>query len=93
MRKILAGVVLLCGAASAWADAIEPTIVNWCSTDAQLTYLPPERWKLKVAGHKPVFLNYSDAVEVTLVTYEGAAERRDDRLTLLVRDRIFRPCP
>jgi hypothetical protein len=89
MRKLLALMVLLCGAAS--ADAANTRM--WCSEGAQL--LPSQEdndWILKVDGKPDERLNnLHDINAADLILYDEGTEQRQNDL-IYARGRIFRPC-
>lgn len=90
MRKLLALVVLLCGAAS--ADAANTRM--WCSEGAQLL-LPSQGdddWILKVDGKPDERLNGLHEIKaVDLILHDADAQQRQNDL-IYSRGRIFRPC-
>ncbi len=90
MRKLLALMVLLCGAAS--ADAADTRM--WCSEGAQLL-LPSQGdvdWILKVDGKPDERLNSQHDIKgVDLILYDEGTEQRQNDL-IYSRGRIFRPC-
>lgn len=90
MRKLLALMVFLCGAAN--ADAADGRM--WCSEGAQL--LVPSQgdddWILKVDGRPDERLNGPhDINAVDLILREEGTEQRQNDL-VYARGRIFRPC-
>jgi hypothetical protein len=89
MRKLLALMVVLCGAAS--ADAADTRM--WCSEGAQLL-LPSQGdddWILKVDGKPDERLSLHDINAVDLILYDDGTEQRQNDL-IYSRGRIFRPC-
>src|SRR4029078_7072342 len=93
MRKLLALMVLLCGAASADAANTANTRM-WCSEGAQLL-LPSQGdddWILKVDGKPDEHLDSPhDINAVDLILYDEGTEQRQNDL-IYARGRIFRPC-
>jgi hypothetical protein len=93
MRKLLALMVLLCGAASADAANTANTRM-WCSEGAQLL-LPSQGdddWILKVDGKPDERLDSPhDINAVDLILYDEGTEQRQNDL-IYARGRIFRPC-
>jgi hypothetical protein len=89
MRKLLALVVVLCGAASAEAANTR----MWCSEGAQL--LPSQEdadWVLKVEGKPDERLDSRHDINAAdLIIYDEGTEQRQNDL-IYSRGRIFRPC-
>ena len=89
MRKLLALMVLLCGAASAHAAET----LMWCSEGAQLSpSQEDDGWILKVEGKPDERLNgRHDITGADLILHDESTEQRQNDL-VYTRGRIFRPC-
>src|SRR5262245_46580062 len=89
MRKLLALMVLFCGAAS--ADAAEKLV--WCSEGAQLLLSQEDdSWILRVDGKPDERLTGPhEIIGADLILYDESTEQRQNDL-VYTRGRIFRPC-
>lgn len=88
VQKLLALMVLFCGAAS--ADAAET--LRWCSDDAQLLFQKDDSWILRVDGKPDEQLAGSrDIILADLILYDEKTEQRQNDV-VYARGRIFQPC-